>query len=61
MDRKISKIIRAQIRSMRQRLDIPSPIKTEEDKTETHTLDTLPGILKKEGIAALDNTDTEDK
>ena len=61
MDRKINKIIRAQIRSMRQRLDIPSPIKTEEDKAETATLDTLPGILKKEGFAALDNPETEDK
>ena len=61
MDRKINKIIRAQIRSMRQRLDIPSPIKTEADKTETASLATLPGILKKEGIVALDNTQTEDE
>lgn len=61
MDRKINKIIHAQIRSMRQRLDIPSPIKTEEDKTETATLDTLPGILKKEGLTSLDNPETEDK
>lgn len=61
MDRKINKIIRAQIRSMRQRLDIPSPIKTEEDRQETATLDTLPDILKKEGLTTLDNPETEDK
>lgn len=61
MGRKINRIITTQIRSMRQRLDIPSPIKTEEDRQETATLDTLPGILKKEGIVALDNPETEDK
>ena len=61
MDRKINKIIRNQIHSMRQKLDIPSPIETNDDKTENATLDTLPGILKEEGITTLDDTDTEAK